>query len=184
MKIILASQSPRRKELLQLIVEDFEIKPSHAEEDMTQDLEFGKLVEVLSYDKAKDVFDHNQDALVLGFDTIVVCDKEVMGKPLDDCDAIRMLNKLSNNEHSVYTGCTIMTKEKEVSFYEETKVYFKKITTEEISEYLNTNEHKDKAGAYGIQGKAAKFIKGIKGDYYTVMGMPVHRVYEYLKEFI
>lgn len=181
-RIILASQSPRRKQLLSLLDIDFEIIPSDVEEVVDFELEMADIVIDLAKQKALDVASSHRDDLVLGFDTIVVKDHHILGKPIDDEDARKMLQRLSNTVHQVYTGCAIVEAGNIETFYEVTDVYFKALSDVEITQYIKTNEPFDKAGAYAIQGYAARYIKKINGDYYTVMGMPLHKLYCYFQK--
>ena len=185
MEIILASQSPRRKEILSLLNIPFKIMVSDADESIDKGLPAYFIAEKLSLQKAaavaKNVTSH---ALVIGADTLVVCDGEILGKPKDENDARNMLTRLSGREHSVITGVTVMdTKSaKSESFYVETKVYFSALSEEEIESYVATGDCNDKAGAYGIQSGAAKFIEKISGDYQNVVGLPLSRLYQVLKK--
>lgn len=190
MRIILASASPRRKELLEQVGITFEVIPSTVEEKM-QGTTPGELVESLALQKAEDVFNSllenaNEDLVVLGSDTIVVCDGKRLGKPLDEPDAFRMLKMLSDREHEVYTGVCVMSftnGQKQVyTFCECTKVRMFPITDEQARWYISTNEPMDKAGSYGIQGMGAVFIKGITGDYNSVVGLPVAKVWQYFTQ--
>ncbi|MCM1101574.1 MAG: Maf family protein [Clostridium sp.] len=188
-KIILASASPRRRELLTQIGLEFEVMVSDAEEqlDATAPRE---VVQELSARKAKAVdaeymakAGSGADILVIGADTVVSCDREILGKPRDTKDAVRMLRLLSGRCHEVYTGVTfVYGREHEChTFYESTRVRFAPMTEREIAEYVATGDPMDKAGAYGIQGFCARYIIGIEGDYNNVVGLPVGRVYQELK---
>jgi septum formation protein len=185
--IILASASPRRKELLQQIGIDFSVVSSNAEEIITQ-TEPGLIVEELSRLKAEAVCrtslnqEELQKSTVIGADTIVYYNGEVLGKPKDEKDAKRMLEQLSGNVHQVYTGVTLILNQTHLSFYEKTDVCVYEMTTQEIMDYIATGEPMDKAGAYGIQGKFAAFIKYIDGDYNNVVGLPVARLYHELRK--
>ncbi len=183
-KIVLASQSPRRKELLELIGVPFICQPSGREEIITKKKP-GEIVMELAYQKAIDVAAEVEDGtVIIAADTIVVYKKEILGKPKDSEDAYRMLSLLEGSRHDVYTGVVILVKEngknKVTQFAERTSVYMWNMTDSQIEEYVLTKEPMDKAGAYGIQGKAALFIKKIKGDYSNVVGLPVSRVYREL----
>lgn len=184
--IILASASPRRTELLNQVGLSHRIQVSHVEEHTTQE-EPGEIVMELSFQKAVDVAESlKEQAVVIGADTIVYYDGEMMGKPESQEDAFEMLNKIQGNTHSVFTGVTmIYTGEDGIkdckSFFEETKVTMFNMTNEEIWDYIATKEPMDKAGAYGIQGRSAAFIRSIQGDYNNVVGLPVSRVYQELK---
>ncbi len=183
MRLILASGSPRRKELLSTLNIPFEIIVSNFEENIDQNKSLEKEIERLSYGKASSVYQSNKDAIVIGADTIVTINNKVLGKPKNEQDAKRMLNLLSNNVHTVITGVTIMSKDKAETFSCASKVYFDKLSDEEIEEYINTKEPMDKAGAYAIQGIGSKFIKKIEGDYYAIVGLPINQIYQKLRAF-
>ncbi len=184
MKLILASGSPRRKELLALLNIPFEVVVSNFDERIDQDKKLEDEIKRLSFGKAKSVFEKNEDAVVIGADTIVTIDNKVLGKPKDQEDAKRMLTLLSNNVHTVITGVTIMSKDKTETFASSSKVYFDQLTDDEIKEYILTKEPMDKAGAYAIQGIGSKFIKKIEGDYYSIVGLPINQIYQKLRAFI
>lgn len=184
MKWILASGSPRRRELLKLIHEDFEVEVADAPEVIAPGDAPEVAVMALAYEKAFAVANKVQpkDAtLIIAADTVVYCDG-FMGKPRSDEEARAMLEQLSGSTHSVYTGfCVYLTEPKLVIVdYVKTVVEMKHLTTLEISEYISSGEPMDKAGAYGIQGSGARFIRRIQGDYYNVMGLPVNHLYETL----
>lgn len=173
--IILASASPRRKEILELADLSFDIMPSDAEEITTKTAP-NEVVMELAAIKAKDIYSKSdKQSMVVGADTVVAYQGEILGKPSDEEDAKRMLSMLSGKTHEVYTGVCIIEDGKEKTFYEETKVTFYEISEEMIEHYIKTGEPMDKAGSYGIQGKAAIFIKEIEGDYYNVVGFPIAR---------
>ncbi len=180
-KIILASASPRRKELLEQAGIPFEVIVSDADEVITKK-EPGKVVEELSLCKAQAVAKRYPDRLVLGADTVVVLDGEILGKPKDEADAGRMLEMLQGRTHQVYTGVTLVRGEKQVSFHDSADVEVYPMSEEEIDGYIRTGEPMDKAGAYGIQGKFCVFIRRIKGEYNTIVGLPVARVYHELSK--
>ncbi|MDO4323727.1 MAG: Maf family protein [Lachnospiraceae bacterium] len=185
-KIILASASPRRKELMEQIGLEFEVIPSRAEEVITSQ-EPGEVVKELSAQKAADVAGGIQEGIVIGSDTIVYHDGHIMGKPADRDEARGMLRSIQGNTHSVFTGVTVIVKEKEKStchtFFRETKVRVYPMTEQETEKYLDTGEPMDKAGAYGIQGKFAAWIESIEGDYNTVVGLPVSALWQVLKQY-
>ena len=182
-KIILASASPRRKELLEQIGLSFQIEPARGEEHITSIIP-REVVEELSFQKAMEVAElhKEEDALILGADTIVVYEDKIMGKPADEEEAMEMLRKLSGKTHCVFTGVTAVlweNRKKTVrTFSEKTEVTFYPMSEEEIMFYVKTKEPMDKAGAYGIQGIGAKFIQAIHGDYNNVVGLPVARLYQ------
>ncbi|MBE5923303.1 MAG: septum formation protein Maf [Lachnospiraceae bacterium] len=189
MPIILASGSPRRKELLEQAGLTFTVIPSDAEEKIEGDTP-DHICENLAYIKAKDVFDKEsatskKEMIVIGADTIVWYDGEVLGKPEDEQEAFDMLNLLSDRVHQVYTGvCVIYKAEDGIHtelFHERTDVTFYPITPYELKEYIDTKDCMDKAGAYGIQGPFAVHIKQINGDYNNVVGLPIARLYQVLK---
>lgn len=187
MRIILASASPRRRELLTQIGIPFEICVSDVEEKASSTVP-AEVVQELSRQKAEAVAEAVAacQTLVIGADTIVACDGEILGKPKGAADAMRMLRLLSGREHEVYTGVTFVYDRGDGTqdihtFYECTKVYFAPMTEEEIAEYVATGDPLDKAGAYGIQGFCARYITGISGDYNNVVGLPVGRMYQELK---
>ena len=188
-KVVLASASPRRKELLEQIGIIPDIRPSEVEEEKNEE-EPSKLVENLSYIKAADVaLRCEAGTLVIGADTVVaVCQKGeerpvILGKPGNAENAGNMIRQIQGHVHQVYTGVTICSAHKNVSFYEKTDVWVYDMTDEEIRDYISTGEPMDKAGAYGIQGKFAAYIKGIEGDYNNVVGLPVARLVHELKVF-
>lgn len=187
-RLILASGSPRRKELLLQAGLDFEVITSNVQE-RTSRIKPWEIVEDLSCLKAAAAVGQLTDvqlneSIVIGADTIVYQDGIVLGKPKDEAHAFRMLKLLSGKTHSVYTGVTLMEGTRQHSFYEHTKVWVYEMTDEEIRRYIWTKEPMDKAGAYGIQGAFAVYIKGIEGDYNNVVGLPIGRVYQELKKFI
>ncbi|HYF82572.1 MAG TPA: Maf family protein [Clostridia bacterium] len=184
MRIILASNSPRRKELLSQAGVLFEIIPSEFEEQVIE-LPPEKLVEYFAYMKAKDIAGAVQgEALVIGSDTIVYLDG-IMGKPRDKEDAFNMLKNLSGKQHLVFSGLSIINTASGESQteYESTKVKMKELSDAEITAYINTGEPMDKAGAYAIQGMGSLFIEGIEGDYFNVVGLPLFRLGKMLNCF-
>ena len=183
-KIILASQSPRRKQLLQMLNISFDVMPADIDEQINPNNDLVKEIEKLSYQKAYHVFKDNKDALVIGSDTIVKINNEVLGKPKDYYQAKEMLEKLSNETHEVVTGCTIIVDDKIETFSSIAKVTFYQLSDQEIDDYIKTNEPMDKAGAYAIQGLGAKFVKSIEGDFYTIMGLPIAQLYQRLKKYL
>ena len=173
--IILASASPRRKEILELADLEFDVMPSDAQEITTKTAPNEVVMELASI-KAKDIYKKSEkQSMIVGADTVVAYQGQILGKPTDEADAKRMLTMLSGQTHEVYTGVCVIEDGKTKTFYEETKVTFYEISDEQIDYYIKTGEPMDKAGSYGIQGKAAVFIKGIEGDYYNVEGFPIAR---------
>lgn len=198
-QIILASQSPRRKELLEQMGLEFEICPAKGEEIITKavpkevvmELSKQKAEEVAAmvsaYGEAHKEITTPSDILIIGADTVVAYDGKILGKPADKADAKRMLTMLSGHTHSVFTGVTLVLIDKsgkvgEVVFYEKTDVKMHPMTEAEIERYIASGEPMDKAGAYGIQGKCAIYIEKIDGDYNNVVGLPIARIYQELKK--
>ena len=184
-KVVLASQSPRRQELIKLIFDSVEILPADCDETLPEGIGAREAVEYLSKIKndasAKLTEKEN---LVISADTVVAVDDEILGKPVDKEDARRMISLLSGKVHQVYTGVTISLNGKVKTFSEKTDVEFFNLTEDEIEEYISSSEPYDKAGAYGIQGKAGLLVKGINGDYYNVVGFPIARLKREIEEFI
>lgn len=181
MKFILASASPRRKEILENVGFCFDVIPSENEEKIKGDLSPKDTVEALAYQKALDVYSSYPDSVVLGADTIVVFNGEILGKPKDKADAKRMLKMLSGQTHEVRTGYAVLGGNTEIVLSECTLVTFFALSDEEIENYANTGEPMDKAGAYGIQGKGGLLVRSILGDYFNVVGLPVANVSRCLK---
>lgn len=181
-RFIVASASPRRKELLENMGFSFEIIPSDADESCNEGLSPDELVKELAKRKAESVFSENTDAAVLGCDTIVEYNGTVLGKPADRNQAKEMLSLLSGKTHNVHTGVCIITKEKTVSFVNTVKVEFYGLSDELIENYVATGESDDKAGSYGIQGLGCVLVKGIRGDYFSVVGLPVAQTVRALEE--
>lgn len=208
-RLVLASASPRRRELLSQIGLEFTVMPSTKEEN-AKTTEAGALVQELSRQKAVDIWEQlsggqgqNPDAdqeqiseetqepnlngkrqpelLVIGADTVVCCEGKILGKPHSREAAAEMLTALQGRSHEVYTGVTLYSQSETATFFECTQVEFYPMTEVEISEYIDSKEPMDKAGAYGIQGLGARFVKGIRGDYNNVVGLPVGRLYQELK---
>ena len=181
MGLILASQSPRRKELLGLMNIPFTVRVADIDETMDPDLSVAEEVARLSRRKALAVTREDGD-IVIAADTVVVCDGIVLGKPKDEKDAFRMLCSLSGRAHQVMTGITVLRGEKAVSHTEITDVYFRALTDDEILTYIQSGDPMDKAGAYGIQSGAAVFVEKICGDYFNVVGLPICKLNMILKE--
>ena len=180
-KIILASKSPRRRELLSKVVDSFTVIVSDVDE-YTEGIKAHDIPKVLSQRKARDVFSTHMDCVVIGADTVVVLGDEVLTKPEDENDAKEMLKKLSGKEHEVISGCTVISKFGEVSFTDITKVKFYDLTDKEIDDYVKTGEPMDKAGAYGIQGKGYFLVEYINGDYNNVVGLPIAKLKRILEK--
>jgi len=182
--LILASRSPRRRKLLAQLGLDFEVHPSDLDENATNHRLPEQLVEQLALEKARAVAARFPEALTLGADTIVVLDGDVLNKPADEAEARAMLRRLSGRTHTVYTGVALVhpASQREVVDYEATQVTFAPLTDAEIDAYVATGSPLDKAGAYGIQDDyGAVFIRRIEGDYYNVVGLPLHRLYRMLR---
>ncbi|KEO82686.1 hypothetical protein EL26_14060 [Tumebacillus flagellatus] len=184
--LILASGSPRRKELLGGLGLTFDILVSEADESFAPGLSPVEIVQELAYRKASVVANTLSGGIVVGADTIVVCDDDILGKPSDAEDAKRMLRRLSGRSHTVYTGIALVDAGEPGRMVRDvsgTEVRFKPLTDEQIDAYVATGEPMDKAGAYGIQGKASQFITGITGDFFTVVGLPVALLADRLAEW-
>lgn len=179
--LILASSSPRRKELLENLRLSFTISSSEVDESFDPTLSPEDVVMDLAERKAKVIFKENPTAYVIGSDTIVVSDGQVLGKPENEADAKRMLEKLSGRKHEVYTGVSILSPNGTARFYEKTEVWFWELTDEEINFYVQSGEPLDKAGGYGIQQLGSMLVKKINGDYFAVVGLPVAKTYRELK---
>lgn len=185
MDIILASQSPRRKELLtQIGIRGFKVVSPDVDETVDDDLPPAQVVEELSLRKARAVAEgSHEDDLIIAADTVVSFEGAVLGKPSNEREAFAMLSGLSGNRHYVYTGVTVIQGERAVTQHEVTAVAFRDIEPDEIADYIATGEPMDKAGAYGIQGVGSLLVSGIDGDYFNVMGLPVYRLGRILADF-
>ena len=183
MKVILASASPRRKEILQNTKLNFDIQKSDIEEVILENESPEDMVVRLAYEKAFDVAKRNTDRLVIGADTIVALDNEVLGKPKDQNEAYQMIKRLSNKTHKVITGISLINlkENKIIKEYVVSFVTFKDLSEDSIKDYINTNESLDKAGSYGIQGYGALLVKNIQGDYFNIVGLPISRLSDLLK---
>ena len=183
MKIILASASPRRKSLMDVLGLNFEIKVSDCEENIDVSHNVHDIVMSLSLQKAQSVAKTTDEkCIIIGADTVVSYGNEILGKPKNIDDAIRMLKLLSGKTHSVYTGFTIIdtSDNSTITDYEKTDVKFRELTEKEIIEYVNTNDPLDKAGSYSIQGTASSFVEKLNGDYNNVVGLPIYKLSKYL----
>lgn len=181
MRFVLASQSPRRRDLLQLLRIPFTVCPADVDEAMNESLPAHREVARVSICKAEASHREPGD-VVIAADTIVVLDGKILGKPADRAEAIAMLQALSGRDHQVMTGLTVLQDDRTLTHTEITDVHFRPLTQEEILRYVDTGEPMDKAGAYGIQGFAAPFVESIRGDYYNVMGLPVCRLWQMLQQ--
>ena len=185
MDIILASQSPRRRELLERMgVRDFRVVTPDIDEHMDRELPPEELVRRISLEKALAVQEQEGNtSIIIAADTVVALDGAVLGKPADELEAFKMLSTLSGCRHQVYTGVTVLRGEERYTVSEETTVTFRELSAEEIDRYIATGEPMDKAGAYGIQGYGALLVEGIEGDYFNVVGLPVCRLGRMLARF-
>ena len=182
-KVILASNSPRRREILGKFI-NFEAVTTEVKEDNDFYKSPDTLVMALAFEKANSVAVKHEDAIVIGADTIVEIEGEILGKPKSREDAKRMMEKLRGKSHKVITGFSIidLSSDKKYMDYEVTEVVFKDLSDEEIEAYLNKAEYMDKAGAYGIQDEAALFVEKIEGDYLNIVGFPISKIYTVLKD--
>jgi septum formation protein len=181
-KVVLASSSPRRRELLNLIGIAHEVRPANLDESMRPRETPRRHAERLARDKASAVAMRNADLITIAADTIVVINRKVLGKPVDKEDAARMLAMLSGREHTVITAVAVSRGKKLRSAIEEVKVKFRRLREEEIEAYIATGEPMDKAGAYGIQGFGATIVERVEGDYFAVMGLPLVRLIGLMRE--
>lgn len=179
--IVLASQSPRRRELMQMLNMPFSSENPQTEELIDPALPLTKAVEKIAIDKAHQVFQKHPKAIVIGSDTVVVYEDQILGKPVNEEDAVRMLRLLSGKTHKVITGVCMVSDQEQLVFHSSAKVTFYPLDEAMIKAYVATSSPLDKAGAYGIQDRGALFIKSITGDYYTIMGLPIAEVYRRLR---
>lgn len=191
MKIILASASPRRKELLELLTKDFEVIPSNVEEKINSQLTLEEQAKQLSYIKAKDIYEKTSgDRIIIGSDTMVAKDNKIYGKPQNKEHAKQMIRELISGDktHIIYTGLTVIIEKngeyKEYKTFDTVKVYLKDITDEEIEKWINSGNAMDKAGAYGIQNEFCVFVEKIEGNYHSVVGLPTQILYNIIKKYI
>ncbi len=184
-KIILASSSDRRKDLLTRLGINFTAMPSNIDERGYDKESPSEYVKQISLDKAAKVAGFVEDALIIAADTIVVYNEKILGKPKNENDAFDMIKFLNNTNHKVYTGLAIISADDKMHYidYDMTEVYMRKIDDDEIERYIKTGEPMDKAGSYGIQGKGGIFVEKILGSYFTVMGLPIHKLSLALKSF-
>lgn len=185
-KIILASGSPRRHQLLNMIHLTHEVHPSGNDEIIPENYSHAQVTEYLSLLKGTDIAQKYPEAVIIAADTIVVLDDEILGKPVDAAEAIAMLKRLSGRTHEVITGVALICKSesKSTSFHQTSKVTFSMLTSDEIEAYVKKGSPMDKAGAYGIQDDMGSlFVESIEGDYYNIVGLPVNRLYNELKAF-
>ncbi|MBS4217005.1 septum formation inhibitor Maf [Bacillus sp. FJAT-49711] len=179
-RLVLASASPRRKEILQKLNIPFTTFSPNADETLSTGLRPSDFVMTLALRKVSLASEHFPNAAIIGSDTVVVCDELILGKPKNQEEAYQMLKQLSGRIHSVYTGVAIFHNGETETFYEKTDVEFWELTETNIHQYIKSGEPFDKAGAYGIQGQGALLVKSITGDYYNVVGLPISRLYRTL----
>lgn len=184
-KIILASQSPRRRELLSRMgITHFDVLPAQGEEHIDHSLPAGLLVEALARQKAAEIAAcAPPDAVIIAADTVVALDNEILGKPHTAQEAAEMLQKLSGRQHTVYTGVAVRQNDTELVEREAAQVHFRPLSPQEIRAYIATGEPMDKAGAYGVQGRGALLVERLEGDFFNVMGLPVLRLARMLEQF-
>ncbi len=189
MKIILASQSPRRRELLDLLKIKYEIMPSMVEETLEEGLSIIEQSKRLAYIKAKEIFNKTTgDRIIIGSDSMVIKKGKIYGKPKDEQDAIRMIQELNNSSHQVITSLCVMIQDngqfKEYLDYDIAKVYLNDMTQNEIEKWVKEGKALDKAGAYAIQSEFCIYVNKIEGNYTTIVGLPMHKLYDAIKEYI
>lgn len=182
-RFIVASASPRRKQLLETAGFEFEVIASQCDETLESEIGARQAVLTLSKRKAESVFEKNKDAVVLGCDTVVALENKILGKPKNDEEAFQMLRFLSGKVHTVYSGVCIVENGKEKSFVGSAEVEFFELSDEFIRSYVKSGEPKDKAGAYGIQGLGAALVKKINGDYFSIVGLPLAQSVRELEKF-
>lgn len=180
-RIILASQSPRRRALLEQVGIPFIVQSAHIDEVLNYDLPLPMMIERLAYEKANAVWEDHQNAIVIGADTVVCLNDQILGKPRHAQEAKEMLRMLSGCTHQVISAVAILSKRKKECFHCTSEVSFYELSEEEINTYVASGEPLDKAGAYGIQGKGAIFVAKIVGDYYNIVGLPIAEVVRRLK---
>lgn len=189
MRVILASGSPRRKELLKSITQDFEVIVSNSDESLQKGLTIEEQFKRIAYLKAKTIFDQTQgDRIVIGADTMVLKDGAIYGKPKNKEEAFQMLSNLQNDMNEVITGISILIEkdgiQREYSDYDIGKVYISQMNDREIQDWINSGKAMDKAGAYAVQEEFCKFIEKLEGNYATVVGLPIHKVYQVIKQYL
>ncbi|MBO0409727.1 septum formation protein Maf [Enterococcus hulanensis] len=183
MTVILASQSPRRRELLSWLITDFSIQPADIDEEVKDQYAPKEYVMEMARQKAAVVAEEHPEALVIASDTVVVLGEEILGKPKSREEAFGMLKNMSGGSHLVYTSVVLKKEEQLSEELSSATVTFYDLTDDEINRYLDSDDYKDKAGAYGIQNGAGVFVKKIEGDYYSIVGFPVGVVNQMLKKF-
>lgn len=184
MAVVLASSSPRRRELLKMMgIDDFAVMPAEVDEAVPNLPPDEAVIHIAQLKARKVAETYPADDLIIAADTLVYLNGEALGKPETDSDARTMLRRLSGVRHTVYTGVALVKDGRETAFAERTEVYFRELLEAEIDAYIKTGEPMDKAGAYGAQGRGAVFIKRIEGDFFNVMGLPICRLVETLRHF-
>ncbi len=183
MEYVLASASPRRQELIKLILPSFSVDVPINEESCPDDIKALDRPQYLALNKAREVAGRHKDSMVIAADTAVFLGEQMLGKPKSRQEAFSMLRSLSGKVHTVVTGCAIIIGNKQDCFSVRTGVEFYELSDSQIEDYLNQNESMDKAGAYGIQGKGAVLVKGIQGDYFNVVGLPVSELSRHISSF-
>jgi len=183
--LVLASSSSRRKEILEKLNLKFKVVPSNIDESSYKDLSPEKLVQKLSSSKAREVSKLVEDTIIIAADTVVVNNDKILEKPEDEEEAVEMLKELSGDKHTVMTGLTVYStlEEKEMTDIAKTQVYLSDISEAKIKKYVDTGEPLGKAGSYAIQGLGSVFVEKIEGSYFTVMGLPIHKLAEKLNDF-
>lgn len=189
MKVILASSSPRRKALMDMIQIPYEVIVSNCDETFEEGLIIEEQSKRLGYIKAKAVFDQTRgDRIVIGSDTMVLKEDRIYGKPKDKSEAVKMLNDLKNSRHTVITSLAVLIQNGDSYIervdYDKADIYFKDMTDEEVDKWIEEDQPYDKAGGYAVQSKFAVFIDKIEGNYYTIMGLPVHKLYDVIKAYL
>lgn len=184
MEIILASASPRRRELMRYITDEFRAVPLDCDETLPLDIDPMQASEYLANLKALAAAEQYPDAVVIGCDTTVICEGDILGKPKSREECVAVMELLSGHTHQVVTGCSIMYGDKVTSFSEVTDVTFRELSDAEIEAYADTDEPYDKAGGYGIQGRGSELVYSIDGDFFNVVGLPVTRLFRELKKFM
>lgn len=189
MRVILASGSPRRKELLKSITQDFEVIVSNSDESFEEGLTIEEQSKRIAYLKAKTVFDQTHgDRIVIGADTMVLKDGAIYGKPKDKQEAFQMLSNLQNDRNEVLTGMSILIEkdgiQREYSDYDIGKIYISPMEDKEIQNWIELGKAMDKAGAYAVQEEFGKYIEKIEGSYATIVGLPIHKVYQIVKQYL
>ena len=178
--LILVSQSPRRRELMELLRTPYKTASPKKKETLNLDLNIVDQIQELAKEKVLSVIHEHPESVLIGADTVIVLDDQILGKPQDETDAFNMLKKLSNRTHEVITGVYMASKNHNVMFYSSSKVTFYEMSDEDIQSYVDTREPMGKSGSYSIQGGASLFLKHIDGDHNAIMGLPIGTIYQHL----